>query len=213
VQVRQDLRWWVTYLETGEGKYVRTTASATPIPTFGDGSGTGTGGTYAIPDGPLKMCKGKWSPFVYQFSSNWKELATLWLTLDQLLKEDPHSVKGTTVFYFTDNSTVCWIAASGSLASPRLHTLTEDIRLLEMQLGWHLLQVIHMPGLVMIQQGTDGLSWGIWMTSLQGLEDSQRFTQAVFDPVPYDPDLITPYLQNLHEQGYPCSNWRYCDWQ
>lgn len=211
-EVRRDLRWWVTYLETGEGKFARSTASATLIPTFGDGSGTGTGGTYAIPDGPLKMWKGKWSPFVYQFSSNWKELATLRLTLDRLLEEDPHSVKGTTVFYFTDNSTVYWIAASGSSASPRLHALIEDIRLLEMKLGCHL-QVIHVPGLVMIQQGTDGLSRGIWMTSLQGLEDSRRLTQAVFDPVPYDPDLIIPYLQNLHDRGYPCSNWRYCDWQ
>jgi hypothetical protein len=149
---------------------------------------------------------------VYQFSSNWKELATLRLTLDRLPEEDPHSVKGTTVFYFTDNSTVYWIAASGSSASPHLHALIEDIRLLEMKLGCHL-QVIHVPGLVMIQQGTDGLSRGIWMTSLQGLEDSRRLTQAVFDPVPYDPDLVTPYLQNLHDWGYPCSNWRYCDWQ
>ncbi len=47
-EVRRDLRWWVTYLETGEGKFARSTASATLIPTFGDGSGTGTGGTYAI---------------------------------------------------------------------------------------------------------------------------------------------------------------------
>jgi hypothetical protein len=136
----------------------------------------------------------------------------LQLTLDRLLEEDPHSVKGTMAFYFTDNSTVYWIAASGSLASPRLHALIKDIPLLEMKLGCHL-QVIHVPGLVMIQQGTDGLSHGIWMTSLQGLEDSQQLTQAVFDPVPYDPDLVIPYLQNLHKLGYPCSNWRYCDWQ
>jgi hypothetical protein len=187
--VRQDLQWWVSYLTIGKGRFARAVNSATLVPTWGDGSGTGTGGTFAIPNAPLKMWKGKCSPCVYQFSSNWKELSTLQLTLECLLQEDPAALQGTTVFYFTDNSAVYWILASGSSKSPKLHQLIKSIRILELCLGCHL-QVVHVPGLLMIPQGTDGLSRGIWMTALQGLTNTRRLTQAVFDPLPFDPYLV-----------------------
>jgi hypothetical protein len=105
-EVRRDLRWWVTYLEHGNERFARSTKSATLVLTWGDGSGTGTGGTFTVGKEPLKMWKGKWHPCVHQFSSNWKELETLKLTLERLLDEDPNHVRGTAVFYFTDNSTV-----------------------------------------------------------------------------------------------------------
>jgi hypothetical protein len=76
---------------------------------WGDGSGTGTGGTFVVPKGPLRMWKGKWTPCVYKFSSNRKELMTLKLSLLHIENENPESVRGTTVFYFTDNSSVYWI--------------------------------------------------------------------------------------------------------
>jgi hypothetical protein len=116
------------------------------------------------------------------------------------------------VFYFTDNSTVYWISSSGSSASPRLHALIEDIRLLEMKLGCHL-QVIHVPGLVMIQQGADILSQSIWMTALQGLGDSTGLIQAVFDPANFDPDLVASYLTFIKVSNYTNRNWRHCDWR
>jgi hypothetical protein len=174
---------------------------------WGDGSGTGTGGTFAIPGGPLRMWKGRWNPIVYKFSSNWKELSTLKLSLCRIKEEDADSVRGTTVFYFTDNSTSYWIAASGSSGSPALHKLIEEIRLLELELGCTL-QVIHVPGIIMISQGTDGLSRGIWMSALQGLEDSGRMTQAVFDPLRFDKGLVDSYVRNYQlAQRYV-----YCDW-
>jgi hypothetical protein len=115
---------------------------------WGDGSGTGTGGTFDIPDGkPLRMWKGKWHPAVFHFSSNWKELATLKLSLLHIMREGYEDVKGTTIFYFTDNSSVYWIATSGSSPSPGLHALIEEIRLLELDLDCSL-QVIHVPGLL-----------------------------------------------------------------
>ena len=88
-EVRKDLEWWSAFLLEGGGHYARATQSATLVPTWGDDSGTGTGGTYQLPnqfveERPLKMWKGKCSPIVYKFSSNWKELQTLNLTLQRL---------------------------------------------------------------------------------------------------------------------------------
>ena len=41
---------------------------------------------------------------MYKFSSNWKELSTLRLTLVNLSQEALEEVAGTTVFYFTDQA-------------------------------------------------------------------------------------------------------------
>jgi hypothetical protein len=94
---------------------------------WGDSSGTGTGGTFVVPEGPLRMWKGKWTPCVYKFSSNWKELMTLKLSLLHIKNENRESLRGTTVFYFTDNSSVYWISSSGSSPSKELHKLIEEI--------------------------------------------------------------------------------------
>jgi hypothetical protein len=91
------------------------------------------------------MWKGKWSPVVYRFSSNWKELMTLKLSLLHIQKENMGLIRGTTIFYFTDNSSVYWILASGLSPSPELHKLIEEIKALEITLGCTL-QVTHLPG-------------------------------------------------------------------
>ena len=97
------------------------------------------------------------------------------LSLIWIREEDAESTRGAAVFYLTDNSTSSWTAASGSSASPGLHELIEETRLLELKLDCSL-HATHVPGLLMINQGTDGLSWGIWMSALQGLEDSTHLT-------------------------------------
>ena len=56
--------------------------------TWGDGSGTGTGGTddsfhYGEADPVVNMWENTWSAFVSMFSSNWKEAQTLVLALRQ----------------------------------------------------------------------------------------------------------------------------------
>jgi hypothetical protein len=207
LEVKQDLNWWQGFLRSTAGRFVRSSRSATLVPNWGDGSGTGTGGTLGLPDQPLKMWKGKWSPVVYKFSSNWKELSTLKLTLLNLRKEAPAEVAGTTVFYFTDNSTTYWIASSGSSPSPPLHALIEEIRLLEMELDC-CLQVVHVPGVVMIDQGTDGLSRGIWASPFHGLTDSLVLTRAIFDPLVFDADLVARYVLDYALPPL----WRYQEW-
>jgi hypothetical protein len=163
------------------GRFARAKASAALVTMWGNGSGTGRGGTFKISDGPLCMWKGRWLPIVFKFSSNWKELLMLKLSLICIRHKDSQGIHGATIFCFTDNSTTYWIAASGSSGSPGLHKLIEEISLLK--LGFELecsLQVIHVPGMIVIDQGTDGLSRGIWTSSLQGLQDSNCLTQAIF---------------------------------
>ena len=211
--VCDDIEWWETFLRFEGGTVVRMTDSGTLVPTWGDGSGTGTGGTYTLPDRPLRMWKGKWSPFVYSFSSNWKELNTLRLTLHRLLADAPESVRGTTVFYFTDNSTTYWICCSGSSKWPRLHSLITAIRLLEFQLGCQLV-VVHVPGYIMISQGTDSLSRGVWMSPYHDLRDQTQLLSGLFAPLPYDPSLIEEVLHLLPSTGKPSPGvqWEHRNW-
>jgi hypothetical protein len=205
---RQELRWWARTLHRGLGRTARAKRSGTLVPSWGDGSGTGTGGTLDVPDRPLQMWLGQWSMAVFYFSSNWKELKTLLLTLRQLAHHYRTEVRGTTLFYFTDNSTTYWIAASGSSKHPALHALIVEIKLLEQELDC-CLEVVHVPGLLMIRQGTDGLSRGVWMSSLHNPINQRYLTECVFAPAPYDPQLVWSYVH-----GYQLSSrWRYQDWQ
>ena len=159
----RELQWWARHLRDGHGRIAWGTSAGTLTPAFGDGSGTGTGGTFILPNSPLRMWKGKWVPCVYSHSSNLKELGTLHVTLEVILSESSGEVRGCTLFYFTDNSTTYWICSKGSSRNSSLHRLLEEIRALEVQLECHLV-VIHVPGLIMIQEGTDGLSRGLWIS-------------------------------------------------
>ena len=143
--------------------------SATLCPNWGDGSGTS--GTLSLPDQPLRMWQGQWDPIVYCFSY-WKELKTLLLTMAmELIKlKGGADGCGTTVFYLTDKSTTYWIAQAGHSSSPCLHRLIWQIQCLELEFGIHL-QVVHVPCVVMISQGSDALSHGVWVTPFQSIQD------------------------------------------
>ena len=95
--------------------------------------------------------------------------------------------------YFTDNSTTYWIAQAGSSPIPRLHSLIWQIKCLELDLGIQL-QVVHVPGVVMIQQGSDSLSRCVWVTPFQAITDQCMLTAAVFAPLTSDSHLIQSYI-------------------
>jgi hypothetical protein len=147
-----------------------------------------------LPDQPLTMWKGQWAPTVFAFSSNWKEITTLVLTLDHLSTTDPDAVKGTTLFYFTDNSATYWICQKGSSKHPHLHEQVLKIRALETKMRCQL-WVVHVPGKVMITEGTDGLSRGIWITSLHKQIPREVLLPGIFAPLPFDPILVNSYVQ------------------
>ena len=194
--VKKEMSWWIRLLRDNRGRGLRTARSSTLVPTWGDGSGTGTGGTILLPDQPLHVWMGQWSPTVYHFSSNWKELKTLLLTLQQLRNQTGTTLRGATVFYFTDNSASYYIVSGGSSTSPGLHQLVEQIQLLILDMEI-ILEAVHVPGVVMITQGTDGLSRGVWLSSLHPERNQLEITQAVFAPIGPDWNLALEYASAL----------------
>ena len=166
------------------------------------------------------MWKATWQPSVYHFSSNHKELSTLRLTLENILSVAPDSVCNTTLFYFTDNSCTYWICNNGSSRHDALHNELLIIRALELQLRCYL-SVVHIPGKVMIQEGTDGLSRGVWVSPLHNFLPRDLILQQVFAPLHPDPVLVRFYItQHITEYhrftntSLPplLSNWSIVDW-
>jgi hypothetical protein len=182
----QNLEWWEDFLSQNPGATGVSGQSGTLVTTWGDGSGTGAGGTMEIRDGaeptPMLTWMGTWSPSVQSFSSNWRELRTLYQTL--LRQKSNSALEGSTVFYFTDNLVSYFIMSSGSSTSPALHKLVLQIKRLEMYLCCHL-EVIHVPGKLMIHQGTDGLSRGLWMTPERTRWSSLKESSIALHSVPF----------------------------
>jgi hypothetical protein len=162
--------------------------SGTLVPSFGDGSGTGTGGTVQYHEGePFEMWLGTWHPRAFHFSANWKEMRTLQATLERA-RDTQQDVRGVTFFYFTDSSTVYYAISKGASTSPGLHNMVERIKKLEIELGCHL-EVVHVPGTTLIMERTDGLSRGIWISALHPRPLQDRLLTEIFAPVPFSPDL------------------------
>jgi hypothetical protein len=170
----EDLEWWRSALASDVRRPARYTRSGTLISTWGDGSGTGAGGTLHTTEadqptfhvGQAAMWLGQWRPFVHHCTSNYKEMRTL-LTALELIEADPDrkaACFGTTLFYFTDNSVTYFAVQAGSSKLAHLQLLVRRIKLLELRLGC-LLEVVHVPGVVMIDQGTDDLSRGVYRSS------------------------------------------------
>ena len=146
--------------------------------TWGDGSGTGAGGTFnlvsphQIPMAiTLDVWKGVWSPQAATFTSNWKEMRTLLQTLEHEKSTNGIRVKGRRLLYFTDNMVLYDVFRKGTSKSTPLWRLLLRIKLLELQLECFL-QVIHVPGTSTILQGTDSLSRGVNMQALNSYKSN-----------------------------------------
>jgi hypothetical protein len=205
---RLDLEWWRSTLLADASRPCKAPNSGTLIPTFGDGSGMGTGGTIQYPDEPMKMWTGAWSPRVWHFSSNWKELRTLLATL-QHAEKDNKPIGGSTLFYFTDNLVTYYIVSSGSSCSPELHRLIVAIKTLEQKLDI-VLEAVHVPGTSIITQGTDGLSRGIWCSPLHDRPDQKVILELVFAPIPHSPQLTAWACREAHVS--PPVRYHHVDW-
>jgi len=204
----RDLVWWRAILLSSVGRVAHTGKSATLVPTWGDGSGTGTGGTLGLPDAPLEMWMGQWAPVIFSYSSNWKELKTLHLTMIRMQEHYVEEVRGATVFYFTDNFVTYCIVSSGTSSSPELHALIEQIRILEIRLNCTLVSV-HVPGRVMIEQGTDALSRGVWVSPFHHKIDHQTINAAIFAPLEFDPLLVANLIGRFQ---LPEPHWFHYPW-
>lgn len=187
-----DLSWWEAFLELKVGCAAPQGHASSLAVTWGDGSGTGTGGTLQLMgqhDGPLppmELWMGAWTAKVHSFSSNWKELRTLLHTLER--ERGERRVEGRTLFYFTDNMTTYYVVQNGGSRQSGLHVLVRQLKMLEVELGCRL-EVIHVPGLLMIEQGTDGLSRGLWPTVERLRSLPQDETLRVLREAPFDASI------------------------
>ena len=139
---------------------------------WGDGSGTGAGGTFNLATKQnksdvvnLEVWRGVWSLPVLSFSSNWKELYTLSTTLENEKNNGLGRVMNRRLLYLTDNMVSYDVFRYVTSKSTLLWNLFLRIKLLELELQCHL-QVIYVPGIIVIRQGTDGLSRGVAMQPL-----------------------------------------------
>jgi hypothetical protein len=209
--VQEDLSWWEEFLRLNPGHTSRAGHMRTMGVTWGDGSGTGTGGTFEEvqphTDPTLDTWMGTWAPHVSSFDSNWRELRTLLWTMERLNRKDESktsagsvsfleksarqakgTVEGGTLFYFTDNMVTYYIVHNGSSTSPSLHSLIRRIKILELRLQCRL-EPIHVPGRLMVFQGADGLSRGIWVSADHLLRSSVEESRLTLGPVPFTPLL------------------------
>jgi hypothetical protein len=218
----QDLLWWDEFLLLNPGQTSRAGHMRTMGVTWGDGSGTGTGGTFeevqhtSAPT--IDTWMGTWASHVSSFDSNWRELRTLLWTMERLNKKDQPthdsgqisflaktarpakgSVSGGTLFYFTDNMVTYFIVHNGSSTSPSLHNLIRRIKILELRLQCRL-EPIHVPGRLMILQGADGLSRGIWMSADHLLRSSVEESRLTLGALPFNVILGAWALQRA---GFP----------
>jgi hypothetical protein len=185
-----DLVWWEDFLQLNPGNPSRSGSAGHLTVDWGDGSGTGTGGTSETLDDfkllPMQTWMGAWATHVHHFSSNWRELRTLVWSLERHCQADRQDMRGGTVFYFTDNIVTYFVMQNGSSASPELHKLVRAAKLLELQLGCRI-EVVHVPGRLMIVQGTDGLSRGMWISPERLLRSSLDESMLTLEAVPFSP--------------------------
>ena len=127
---------------------------------------------------------GTWTLVVHSFLSNWKEIRTLMVPLLKKSTHVPKRYRGRLLFYFTDNMVTYDILRKRRSKSLRLHVLIMDITSLEIKLDCCIL-CIHVPGDVMITEGTDGLSRGVELTPLN-LPPTDLYKQ-LFAPAPSCP--------------------------
>jgi hypothetical protein len=118
----EDLGWWQEFLQLNPGNPSRSGAAGHLTVDWGDGSGTGTGGTSETFQDhkqlPMETWMGSWAPHVHHFSSNWRELRTLIWSLERHLQKNRKDMENGTVFYFTDNIVTYFVIHNGSSSSP-----------------------------------------------------------------------------------------------
>lgn len=121
---------------------------------FGDASGTGFGSTIETSKG-LKYRVGVWGSDEEAESSNYKELENVVTTIED--EASSGNLKGSALFFFTDNSTVEAALFKGNSSSRKLFNLVVRFRRIQLEFGMQV-TVSHVSGKRMIQQGADGVS-------------------------------------------------------
>jgi hypothetical protein len=156
---------------------------------FGDASGSGFGSSFCI-DNRLLYQHGQWSQSNSEESSNYRELSNLINAIKDALGKGLLDKRE--LFVFTDNFTAESAFFKGSSSSRKLFELVLDLRNMEMHSGL-MVHMIHVAGLRMISQGTDGLSRGI---STEGVMTGKSLLS-----------FVPLHLSALERQGPSLQDW------
>ncbi len=156
---------------------------------FGDASGTGFGSSLLVHK-TIHFTYGQWVESNSRESSNFRELQNLVNAIKEAHGEG--LLNKTELFVFTDNITAESAFFKGTSSSRKLFDLILDLRKLQMDTGM-IIHMIHVSGLRMISQGTDGLSRG---SSLEGIMRGSPFLSYV--PL---------HLSALERQGDTLKEW------
>jgi hypothetical protein len=155
----------------------------------------------------MELWMGVWGARSKPRTSNWKEARTV---LESLLQEGgTDRLWGCMVFYMTDNLVSYYVINSGSSCTPGLLQLALEIKELCLKLGCQV-EVVHMPGTVMILLGTDGQSRGLWMAPEQRIEG---INQELFNPISYPPMLGEWALEEFDLPSQPLLHLSFQDHQ
>jgi hypothetical protein len=205
-----DFSWWEQALASCLREQVQPRYCCTLGVAWGDGRGSGSGGTFEWVDSGkgflprMEAWMGTWNGTSRSFNSNCRELRTV---VETLKREEVvfNKLRGRMVFYFTDNEVTYNICKKGSSKTLSLNILVQQLKALELALGCRL-EVIHVPGTTIITQGTHGLSRGIWENGFN--TDFKHFAVEVF--LPYLTSLsLTKWALNhfeIHEEHPPWWN-------
>ena len=154
-------------------RLVRGSAIIEALYIFGDASGLGFGSSW-LSGTDVRYRFGVWGgDSKTSTTSNYRELRNLVETLERSGLNG--ELKGKEIFLFTDNSTAESIAAKGSSTSPLLFDLITRVYKLTMKCMCSI-NLIHVSGTRMIEQGTDGLSRG---DLLEGVLNGQRMLSFI----------------------------------
>ena len=135
---------------------VRLSQRAVAFYGFADASGQGFGSMLLL-GSSVRYRHGQWTVTLSEESSNFRELFNLVNAIEDAYQEG--ALAESELFMFTDNSTAESAYYKGNSSSEALFDLVLRLRLLQMK-GDLMIHVIHISGLRMMAQGTDGLSRG-----------------------------------------------------
>ena len=188
-----DASWWLQHLAGGEGALIRAPDPAVLVTTAGDGSGTGSGNTVQFDSSDvltptaMELWMGVWWSRGQGTTSNTKEIYTLLA----VLRRERHMTRfcARYVFYFPDNNLAYHAVQRGSSKVHHLHRIVREIKLLVADMD-AILEVVHIPGLAIIRQGSDPLSRGLWLAPDPRRLSPREEIGRLFLPISISPPLL-----------------------
>ena len=163
---------------------------------FGDASGAGFGSSWESSEG-TRYRFGVWGKDVEGRSSNYRELRNLVDSLEEIAEEE--KLRGTEVFFFTDNSTAENAYFKGASSSELLHELVTRLRRLEMTQGCKIV-LVHVSGERMKLQGSDGLSRGNLLEGVMTGKDILSYIPLAETAVKRSPTLLR-WIKSWAKEG------------